>query len=58
MKNMCMKKVGGLNQCEEYNLIYEEVFWAKKCEEWCRKHKSCSLEITEHTVRKTGLSLS
>ena len=23
---------------------------AKKCEDWCKKHNSCSLEITRHSV--------
>ncbi|MBI4359168.1 MAG: hypothetical protein HY577_01080 [Candidatus Nealsonbacteria bacterium] len=22
--------------------------WARKCEDWCRKYKSCNLEITAH----------
>jgi len=24
--------------------------WAEKCEEFCKKHHACSLEITKHAV--------
>lgn len=44
-----MKKTDdGLYQCEECDLLYVDASWAKKCEEWCRKHRSCNLEITSH----------
>jgi len=38
-------------KCEECNFYYVEEEWAKKCEEFCRKYKSCSLEITKHAVK-------
>ena len=37
-----------LYQCEECGFHYENREWAEKCEEWCREHKSCNLEITAH----------
>jgi len=39
-----------LYMCEECGLIYEEGGWAEKCEEFCKKHHACSLEITKHAV--------
>jgi hypothetical protein len=38
-------------QCEDCKLIYKEKRWADKCEKWCKKHKSCSLEITKHKIK-------
>lgn len=39
-----------LYMCEECGLVYEERIWAEKCEEFCKKHHACSLEITKHAV--------
>jgi len=39
-------------QCMECGLKYEDKEWAEKCEVWCRKNKSCNLEITAHAVNK------
>jgi len=38
-------------QCEICKFIYEDREWAEKCENFCRKHNSCSLEITNHAVQ-------
>lgn len=37
-------------QCEECLLVYNELKWAEKCENWCSKNKSCNLSIIEHAV--------
>jgi len=37
-------------QCEACGLKYEEKDWAEKCEAWCRKNKSCNLEIIKHAI--------
>lgn len=37
--------------CPECGFSYRDVEWAKKCAAWCREHKSCNLEITEHAVK-------
>lgn len=39
-----------LYQCDECKLNYEEEKWAKMCQEWCKKYKSCNLEITKKAV--------
>ena len=39
--------------CEECKLIYKDKSWAGKCEEWCKKNKSCNLNITKHSIKKT-----
>ncbi len=35
-------------QCKECLLWYADKSWAEKCEQWCKKNKSCNLEITKH----------
>ncbi|MEM5815331.1 MAG: hypothetical protein QXD89_02495 [Candidatus Aenigmatarchaeota archaeon] len=45
-------------QCEECGHIYEREELANKCEEWCKEHKSCNLEIVKESVNienKTNL---
>jgi len=37
-------------QCEECRYIYETEELASKCEEWCKEHKSCNLEIVKQSV--------
>lgn len=45
-----VKSVNGLWACEECGLKYKDRYWAERCEEWCREHKSCNLEIIKHSV--------
>ena len=40
--------------CEECNLAYKDKVTAKKCEDFCRKYKSCNIEITKHAVKIKG----
>jgi hypothetical protein len=46
-----VKRNKTLYVCEECKLQYREKYWAEKCEEWCKKHKSCNLEITKHAIK-------
>lgn len=36
--------------CEECSFAYESKDWAEKCENWCREHHSCNVDITKHAV--------
>jgi hypothetical protein len=36
--------------CEECGFAYEQKEWAEKCQQWCKQHQSCNLEITQHAV--------
>lgn len=45
------KKDKEFYQCEECGLFYKEKNWAEKCEAWCRKNKSCNLNIIKHAVK-------
>ncbi|MBS3113753.1 hypothetical protein J4448_01505 [Candidatus Woesearchaeota archaeon] len=36
--------------CEECNFAYIDKKFASKCENWCREHHSCNMEITKHAV--------
>ena len=40
-----------LYMCEECNFYYEDKEWADKCEDFCKEHKSCSIEITKHALQ-------
>ncbi len=42
-------------KCKECGLIYKDKNIAKKCEDWCRKYRSCNLEITKYAVNKNKL---
>lgn len=44
-------KING-HECKECGLIYKNQSTAKKCQEWCKKYKSCNLEITEYAINK------
>jgi len=47
-----IKKEGKLFfQCEECDFLYLTKELAKKCEDYCKKNHSCSLEITKHSVK-------
>ena len=37
--------------CEECKFKYKDKDIAQKCENWCKKHKNCNLEITKHVIR-------
>ena len=39
-----------LYTCEECGFYYETEDWAQKCEAFCKKNRSCSMEITKHAV--------
>ncbi|HLC65656.1 MAG TPA: hypothetical protein VJI46_06055 [Candidatus Nanoarchaeia archaeon] len=45
-----IKKGKKVFMCEECSMKYEDEPIAKKCEEWCRKHHSCNVEITRNAV--------
>ncbi len=36
--------------CEECGLGYEDRDTAQRCEDWCRRTRSCSLKITKKAV--------
>ncbi len=42
-----MKAKPKLHQCPECGLHYGNKVVAIKCQAWCSKYKSCSLEITK-----------
>lgn len=40
--------------CEECEFAYLNKKKACECEEFCRKHKSCDIEITKFSIMKGG----
>ncbi|MEK6835936.1 MAG: hypothetical protein AABX55_02840 [Nanoarchaeota archaeon] len=46
-----VKKYKQYYQCEECGLNYMTKELAEKCQAFCKKYKSCSLEITKHAVK-------
>lgn len=41
-----------LYKCTECGFEYKEKKWAKKCAAWCKKYKSCNLEIIKYAIKK------
>lgn len=39
-------------QCPECGLHYESKAIAEQCAAWCSEHKSCNLEITQHSIER------
>ncbi|MGB9577472.1 MAG: hypothetical protein ACPL4N_03185 [Candidatus Norongarragalinales archaeon] len=37
--------------CEECGVAYKEKKWAQRCEDWCKKHDSCNLEVIKHAIK-------
>lgn len=54
--NSKIKEKTELYQCFECGLKYQEKEWAEKCESWCKKYKSCNLEIIKHSVKNLNHS--
>lgn len=46
-----MKKQDKTYICEECKFKYKDKKLAKKCELWCKKYKSCNIEITKHAIQ-------
>jgi len=46
-----VKKINNLYECEICLLKYKDKRLAKKCQEWCKKYKSCNLDITKFAVK-------
>lgn len=38
-------------QCEECSMFYSDKKIAKECEDWCKKNKSCNIQIIKHAVK-------
>jgi Cu2+-exporting ATPase len=55
-KNHNQKVEEGLHKCPECGLHYEDKRRVEKCEEWCREHKSCNLEITSQAIENKKMN--
>ena len=43
-------KKNKVHLCEQCATIYKDKELAKKCEDWCKKHSSCNLEIIKKAI--------
>jgi len=50
VKEIILKK-NKFYQCEDCKLFYSDRNYAEKCEEWCKKHKTCNIEITKNAIK-------
>jgi len=58
-KNTRKSEISGTNsigkkkyyQCESCGFFYVDKEIAQKCEDFCEKYKSCSIEITKHAIQ-------
>ena len=46
-----VKKTKSRYECDECHYIYKEKIWAERCENWCKKYKSCNLKITKNAIK-------
>ena len=37
--------------CEQCSFTYPDELTARRCEEWCGKHKSCNLDIAKERIQ-------
>ena len=44
-------------ECPECGLHYKDVNTAKACEDFCREHKACNMDITKLSLEANGKSL-
>jgi hypothetical protein len=51
VREMC-RHLERLYVCEVCSLAYKERVLAEKCEDFCKRHNACSIEITVHAVKK------
>jgi hypothetical protein len=40
--------------CGACELAYQDKKKACECEEWCKKHKNCNVEIIKHSLKMKG----
>ena len=57
IKNIFMGKTMNQNQqivytCSECKMKYHDEVTAKKCEDWCKKNKSCNLDIIKYAIKE------
>ena len=38
-------------KCLSCGWLYENRLMAEKCEAWCKKYKSCNMEIVKHAIK-------
>jgi len=38
-------------ECRECNFVYKNEEIAKECEDYCKKHHSCNMEITKYSIQ-------
>jgi len=38
-------------RCNECGFYYAEKEWAEKCQQWCKEHNSCNLDIIKHAIK-------
>jgi len=38
-------------KCMKCGWMYEDKKWAEKCEDYCKKHNACRLDIVKHAIK-------
>ena len=51
MVNEIMRTQNKIYICKECGLSYTKMKKAGECENWCKKHKSCNLQITKYALK-------
>jgi len=50
------EKIDGMSChfCEECNMAFVDRKKACECEEFCKKHKACNIEIIKYAIKQQG----
>ena len=46
-----------VSTCSECKMKYQDEETAKKCEEWCKRTKSCNMDIIKHAIKDSDKKL-
>jgi len=45
-----MTNDNGIYYCKICGMRFKQNNWAQKCEDWCKEHNSCNIDIVRHAI--------
>lgn len=47
-----VRKEGNCYHCEECEMVYEDGKKACECEDFCKKHKACNIDLIKYAIKE------